>query len=120
MKKICYFWGIVATVFLCMGIGAKAIGRYDSLTTTGTQVLTATAYNDSQCHSGSIIHSYTSGTEIVLSNAYIEVNGSKKVQKKDYKIGNDNPIVHSGVKKKKVHTYAKCSAGKVEAEATVN
>jgi len=118
MKKIYGFFVIVATLFLFMGIGAKAIGKYDSIITTGTQVLTATAYNDSKCHSGSIRHSYSSSlqnAEITLEEAYIKVGGSMKVKKKDYKIGNNNPIEHSGSKKKSVRAYAKCSAGKVDA-----
>ncbi len=118
MKKVYGFFGIVLTVFLCLGVGAKAIGQSDSMITTGSQVLTATAYNDSQCHSGTIIHSYTSGTAIKLLEAYIAVNGSKKVNKKDYMIGNSNPLTHGGAQKKSVHTYAKCSAGAVDASVS--
>ena len=118
MKKLFGFLVIVTTAFLCLEVGVKAIGRSNSIKTTGSQVLTATAYKDKDCHSGTIIHSYVSSMEastIVLSVAYIEVNGSKKIEKKGYTIGNTNPIAYSGAKQKKVHSRAECSAGPVDA-----
>jgi len=101
MKKVYGFFVIVSMAILCLGVGVKAIGKCDSLVVTGSQVLTATAYNDTKCFSGSIRFSYTNSlenVEINLSDAYIEVNGKKKVKspKNGYTIGKNNPLTYEG------------------------